>query len=122
MGKFQREVMINFIILVCLSIYSYASTAPSDILNKQVKNNFILNDNTAIVQLDNRSYYKQLQNKYSNIISFIEDKDNDYVYIYLGFDESSHTTRHAFVRVNHNGIVYFRTIAPAEESDWKIMQ
>jgi hypothetical protein len=52
---------------------------------------------------------------------FVENKESQYIYIYLGFDEGSHTTRNAFVRVSSGGVIQYSEIPPEDESDWKDM-
>ena len=85
---------------------------------------FKLNKNTATDKVLNLSYYQSLKAKYPNIIMFIENQDNiddKHIYIYLGFDEKTHTTRHAFVRVDSNGTVEYSKLAPTSKKDWKKM-
>lgn len=68
-----------------------------------------------------RKLYKDLKQKYNNLILMEEDQDDNFDYFYLGFDEGTYTTRHSFVRVRENSVEY-TSIPPSDESDWKTME
>jgi hypothetical protein len=83
---------------------------------------FILNDENAVEQVTKTNYYIDLSKEYPNVILFVDDKRSHYIYIYLGFNEGTHTTRKAFVRVSSDARVQYSEIPPAVESDWVNMQ
>jgi len=92
------------------------------IVSNNDTHNFILNDENAVEQITKTNYYKDLSKEYPNVILFVDDKRNNYIYIYLGFDEGTHATRKAFVRVDSDGTVQYSEIPPGQESDWVNMQ
>lgn len=83
---------------------------------------FELAEENAVKKVENRGYFHRLKQQYKNLLLFVEEKDNNYIYLYLGFDEGGYTTRHAFVRVNLFGRVQFTRIPPEDENSWKLMQ
>ena len=110
----------------CMSVCGQSSINISEKNEKVVSNNnkhkFILNEENAIDQVAETDYYKELTKKYPNVIIFVQDKDSHYFDIYLGFDEGTHTTRKAFVRVSPKGTVQYSEMPPAIESDWVNMK
>ena len=92
------------------------------IVSNNNPHNFILNEENAVEQVLKTNYYKDLSKEYSNIRMFVQDKNNQYIYIYLGFNEGTHTTRKSFVRVSLDGTVQYSEIPPADESDWVNMR
>ena len=91
-------------------IYNYAGEKKQSL--------FRLTDESAIAKVSQTSYVKALNKKYSNIIMYV-DRDmrvEGYIYIYLGFDEKTHTTRNSMIRVDLEGKVESKK--PSENS-WK---
>ena len=76
-----------------------------DLINKNITNAEF--SGSAFEISERTNYVKNLRKKYSNLILFVEDKSEDYVSIYLGFDEGQgRRTRYGFLRVNGEGEVY----------------
>lgn len=76
----------------------------------------------AVNAVTKTSLYKDLVTKYPNTILFVEDQDSNYVYLYLGFDEKTHTTRYAFARVSSHGVVQYTTTPPENDNDWIVIK
>ena len=83
---------------------------------------FSLNEDSALKLVMDKKYYKSLKKKYPNTILYVEDKEDQFIYLYLGFNEGTYNTRNAFVRVNNKGKVKYSNIAPGDEEDWELMQ
>jgi len=89
--------------------------------NVQEEKYFEFTEKNAVKQVKNTGYFQRLKQTYKNLILFIEEKSENYIYLYLGFDEGGHTTRHAFVRVDLLGAVEYTPTPPEDENSWKLM-
>ena len=120
---FFTTILVNtvFICAQGQSATDLLEKGKTTISNKNT-HNFILNEENAVEQVSKTNYVKDLSKEYPNVIMFVQDKDSQYINIYLGFNEDTHTTRKAFVRVSSDGTVQYSEIPPAYESDWVNMQ
>jgi hypothetical protein len=64
-------------------------------------------------------HVQALSRQYTNVIMFVEGDDEAGVHVYLGFDEGTHTTRHAALLVKADGSVWQQVTRPDYELDWE---
>ena len=133
MAKLKMEIFMKKIFLVTILASTIFISAHGQstiglleknesIVSNNNTHNFILNEENAVEQVSKTNYYKDLSKEYPNVILFALDKNSQYINIYLGFNEGTHTTRKAFVRVSSAGTVEYSEIPPAVESDWANIQ
>ena len=82
------------------------------------KRPFILTEESALEKASQLSYVQSLTKKYPNVIIHIDEgvKSKEYIYIYLGFNEKTHTTRDSSIRVGLDGKV---EINKPSEDKWR---
>lgn len=82
---------------------------------------FEFTNQNAIKEVKNTEYFKRLKQIHKNLVVFVEEKNENYIYLYLGFNKNGHMTRHAFLRVDLLGVVEYTIIPPKGENSWKLI-
>lgn len=69
------------------------------------------------------SYFRDLKDRYENLILFVESKTDDYFGLYLGFDEGNgRRTRLDFLRVDQEGNVYRNKDYYTGNNNWLVVK
>lgn len=118
LGPQNKHMKYNFNIFIVISLFILVGCASC-----LKKNAFVLSDDTALKVAIDTKYVINLTKKYPNTKIFIEEGNSKIDrYVYIGFDEGTHTTRYASLRVDAQGVVYKNSDPTLLTEKWVVLK